>query len=271
MGQKTHISTPSSIPNVADVYAPTQGANIRRTCIQGMSSKPQANIGGTEDAKKGRAVRLNLQSRPLAAILYSISHDALGEIFPIYVGRNTIGSDPEMDVYLPEESVSPCHAIILIRHVPDADGNIKVTMNISDYDSQNGTIVNDTQVSYDRENLYGDEIITIGKAYRFLFIPLHGDIDGRLYVDPEFKALERKDLQDGGNVIITANLYETNTPKAKEIYPNVVGESEEATFYGRTKPKVADNSSNLTIDNVPSAGSRPTILPSNKDHINTDA
>ncbi len=268
MGQKTHISTPSSIPNAADVYAPTQGANIRRTCIQGMSSKPQ---GGTEDAKKGRAVRLNLQSRPLAAILYSISHDALGEIFPIYVGRNTIGSDPEMDVYLPEESVSPCHAIILIRHVPDADGNIKVTMNICDSDSQNGTIVNDTQVSYDRESLYGNEIITIGKAYRFLFIPLHGDIDGRLYVDPEFKALERKDLQDGGNVIITANLYETNTPKAKEIYPNAVGESEEATFYGRTKPKVADNSSNLTIDNVPSAGSRPTILPTNKGHINTDA
>lgn len=222
----------------------SNSAGLNRTYIQGMKPKIVDPVSKSPVEQDTRALRINLQSRPLAGILYSVSRDNCGELFPLYAGRNTIGSSPECDVYLSEETVSPNHAVLLIRSVVTENGENVVTMSITDYDSEYGTIVDGNKMGYDREHLCGNEIIEIGCGYKFLFVPLNATKFG-LSMSSEFIATPRMDeIQMSG---MSVNNYQPN-PSVAEIYPNVVGESEERTFYGRTYAKKEDHSSKKTIN-----------------------
>lgn len=221
-----------------------KSSNIRRTYIAGMKPREDKKTSGQEEmSDDGRYTRINLQERPLAGILYSVSRDTAGEIFPIYVGRNTIGSEPECDVYLPEDTVSSNHAVLLVRMLPNDEGGRTMTVSITDYDSEFGTAVNGTAVEYDPARLSGMERIMIGNAYNFIFIPLDQNALG-LIPDSSFRAMPRKDFR--GNAVTNANAF--YAPASDEdIYPSAVGEEDEHTFYGRSFRKKEDHSGNKTI------------------------
>lgn len=251
MDQKTQITPPPYNANpVASqgnaLYGRTPGKpDIKRTYIQGM--KPRRDVSGNNpDAASGsepdtRALNISLQGRPIAGVLFSVSRDNMGELFPVYVGRNTIGSEAECDIYLTEETVSPNHAVLLVRMLPNASGGRTMNMSITDYDSDFGTAVNGMKLGYDRQSLAGREVIQIGNSYQFLFIPLDAQNHGLVQI-PGFIATPRKEMRSS---LPATGFYAPATEE--EIYPSAVGEEDERTFYGRTYAKKEDHSSKKTI------------------------
>lgn len=264
MAQKTQISpnpfnghTPPPMPQMPN-SAPTQGnslygrsedkPNINRTVIQGMKPKKEETPGSdkTFDGNK-RITEIELQERPVAGILYSLSHDSLGELFPLYAGRNTIGSSNDCDVYLTEQTVSPKHAILLIRILDDGKGGRHVTMSITDYNSEYGTSVNGEKLDFDKVNLNGNEIIEIGNSYKFIFLRIDADAYG-LKPASNFIATPRKENRPAPQQVIVEKYILPNGENIDDtIYPNSVGEQDENTFYGRTKAQKVDHSSKKTI------------------------
>lgn len=228
------------------LYGRSEGRkDINRTYIQGMKPRATAGTDRAEQLPDERAVKITLQPRPIAGILYSVSRDVCGEIFPVYVGRNTIGCNPESDIYLNEETVSPNHAVLLVRSIQDGSGNRSVTMNITDYDSEFGTAVNGVKLGYDRQSLQGNEIIQIGNGFYFIFVPLDpvpyglGQVQGFVST-PRFNAEPSPVERMNEDIYMPA----PNEP----VYPTSVGEADENTFYGRTYAKKEDHSSKKTIN-----------------------
>lgn len=256
MDNKTIINAPTPNPNGKPAtsdsfYSQSSGANsakINRTYIQGMkprSENADARVANTDDTQQSRVTDIELQERPLAGILYSVSNDECGELFPVYVGRNVIGSSSDSDIYLTEETVSDKHAMILVRIINSEKRGKIVTMSISDNGSDFGTVVNGVTVLDDIVLLKGMESIQIGNAYKFIFIPLSADMYG-LSTDTSFrptKRIQNKPLvhSDYRNFIISAQEVD------EEIYPDAVGEEHENTFYGRTKEKKEDHSGKKTL------------------------
>ena len=249
MDNKTQISSSVSEPSsgsqgASGLYGRSAGRkDINRTYIQGMKPRHDPDDVNNEEAgAPSRAVHIDLQPRPLAGVLYSVSGDDCGEIFPVYVGRNTIGSEPDCDVYLSERTVSPNHAVLLVRIITN-DGNRHVTMNLTDYDSAFGTSVNGVRLGYDRESLQGNEIIQIGVSYRFVFIPLDAEAYG-LGQEPGFEAVRRVENRPAPHVAAPDSFMTVDDT----VYPNAVGEAEERTFYGRSYARKEDHSSKKTIN-----------------------
>lgn len=227
--------------NDKSMYGPSEGkAGINRTYIQGMKPRQAANPDAPADPRNDKRVsHIDLQDRPLAGVLYSVSQDALGEIFPVYVGRNTIGSHHESDIYLSEQTVSPNHAVLLVRIIQN-DGQRIVTMNLTDYDSEFGTAVNGMRLGYDREPLGGGELIQIGNAYQFIFMPLDAVPYG-LGPNPDFGAVPRKENRPAPPSVSAV------MPQDEEIFPTSVSAEDERSFYGRSQAQKVDHSSKKTL------------------------
>ena len=186
---------------------------------------------------------VSLSDRPLAGILVSRSRTELGEIFPVYVGRNTIGSAPDRDVRLREESVSPNHAVLLIRVVPGPEGDV-AQVSITDYDSEHGTTLNGLRLGYDKEELQAGDRLGFGLAYECLWIPIVGD---GLRPAPGFSNIPLPKPEPGQ---IYARPSQPDMARRDEpVYPNAVDAANEAIFYGRSKKKEEDHSAKLTITN----------------------
>lgn len=245
MNQKTAVHNRQPEP-AGGMYGPSSDApGIKRTYIQGMKPREEVRENEPDADAHGRVRELMLQSRPLAGVLYSVSRDFCGEIFPVYAGRNTIGSAPSSDIYLSENTVSPNHAVLLVRNITDESGKRLVTMNLTDYDSEYGTEVNGVRLGYDRETLKGGEIIRIGASYFFIFVALDPVPYGLGQV-PDFHAVKRF-VNRPAAVAAPGDIY---MPVPNEpVYPTAVGEEDERTFYGRTYAKKEDHSSKKTIDN----------------------
>lgn len=229
--------------------ASSERKDLKRTVIQGM--KPRKSIddapnGSASPTENDRHEAIEIQQRPIAGILYSVSRDGLGEIFPLYVGRNTIGSEEKCDVYLSEDTVSPNHAVLLIRMLPDNTGKRIMSVSITDYDSDFGTAVNDRKVGFDSCALSGGEIIRIGNAYSFLFTPLDS---GRHNLTPAMNFIPVPRVKARNETSPTSSPTSSFYAPApqEEVYPTAVKEEDEFTFYGRTYAKKEDHSSNKTI------------------------
>ncbi|MGN0213306.1 MAG: FHA domain-containing protein [Muribaculaceae bacterium] len=121
-----------------------------------------------------RAVKL--QSRPIVGVLYSISAGIDGELFPIYIGRNSIGSDLSCDICLRETSVSEQHGVLLARKQMNEDGEECVTLILSDNSSRYGTSVNGESIFSERTVCANGDIIAIGQNY-LLAVALFGSLD----------------------------------------------------------------------------------------------
>jgi hypothetical protein len=104
--------------------------------------------------------------RTLVGVLFSISKQPSGELFPIYLGKNTIGNDPACDVCLKEETVSLNHAMLLVRvqEQGDSDYIVYLTDNTSSY----GTKLNGVALGYEKQECTDHDILTIGENYQLM-------------------------------------------------------------------------------------------------------
>lgn len=185
-------------------------------------------------------VPIELQDRQIVGILYSISGNEQGELFPVYAGRNIIGNSGKCDIWLPEESVAPEHALLLMRRIRLEDGRIMASSSITDNNSDTGTWVNGERVGFDRMDCRDHSVLQIGNHYKLLFVELDPEAYG-LTCSETFRALPKPK-----KVTAPQNFY-TVFEKEEENYPNTIGEQHEIDFYGRSKPKDEDHGANKTI------------------------
>lgn len=164
----------------SDLYSRSNGDDSNRTYVPGMqernerqkvSSGVQSAMGDEPFADGVRMV--TLQNRMVVGVLFSVSRGLLGEMFPLYLGRNIVGYTANCDVRLLENTVTSEHAIISIRKNVEADG-YEVT--ITDYNSTYGTLVNNTDGRYETLTVQENDVITIGNHYQLLLKLF--DIDG---------------------------------------------------------------------------------------------
>ena len=107
--------------------------------------------------------------RKIVGFLITYSHSSLGEFFPLYEGRNSIGKDNSMDVQIiGDEAVSSKHLNILFRPV---DHKFK----FKDDQSTNGTFLNGELT--DEGELVDKDCISIGSTKLiFMAIPEMKDV-----------------------------------------------------------------------------------------------
>ncbi len=243
MSQKTQISTPMQSREADSIYAPTAGASTSsRTFVPGMKRRGEAAAAAPSEIKPHKPMTFRLQDRQIVGILYSRSAGTNGEIYPVYLGRNTIGNNPMCDIYLPEESVAEGHAVILARSIPSQSGDI-LTVGIIDYDSESGTTVDGKKAAYGKVELHGGETITIGRGYVFRYNQFGYD-DNALSPNPIFRAVDRVDNTPAEE---SYGMFFAGRIDDSDLYPSSVGEADEKLFYGRTRKKKTDHGGAITI------------------------
>lgn len=189
MPQKAYVDTNAN----ADFYRPS-GSTVNSTVISGMDSgyqtndTPNTNNPNTADTtpKSSDSRVISIQERVLTGVLFSISRGLLGEIFPIYLGRNVIGTSSSADICLREKTVSEDHAILYAR----CDGYpSECLMTLTDYGSMHGTMVNQQDCRYETLPLTDGDTITIGRHYKLL-VKLFDVTKSGLFEDNSFSGLE---------------------------------------------------------------------------------
>lgn len=265
MSNKTIIENPSTGKSGAEYkscgsestfYGRSSDASTAgKTVIQGVS-RSVGTYGekstGTSSGEYRRDSGIELQDRPVMGIFFTVSLDQDGEIFPLYAGRNIIGNGQEADVRLYESSVSSRHAAVMIRVIGNAVIP-KISISLTDLDSEFGTFVNGERLGFEKIELKGGEIIRIGNACELYYHPLCPSILGlekARDAQPlpreskpftNLKAIENPGMTQGNN-----SDSASMPPIPKEVYPTSVGAQDEFSFYGRTKPLKKDHSSQKT-------------------------
>ena len=106
--------------------------------------------------------------RPILGFLYSISNGGNTEFWPLYQGKNIIGSDPRTcNVCLMEASVSSLHATLVIQQQRNPE---KVVASLRDEGSEIGTLRNGVNVSFTNVECFNGDLLTFGNNYELLFI-----------------------------------------------------------------------------------------------------
>ena len=169
---------------------------------------------------------VHLQNRPLIGVLYSISAGIEGELFPVYVGRNTIGSDLSCDICLRETSVSAQHGILLARKQTNAQGEEYINVILSDTNSNYGTCVNGERLTFEKVNCVDGDVISIGQNY-VLILSL-------------FNALDKLTVAYGFDRIPEPKTSEAESQPLIPPTENIIG--------GMQMNSVEDHSTNITRD-----------------------
>lgn len=195
---------------------------------------------------------VRLQNRPLVGVLYSISAGIEGELFPVYVGRNTIGSDLSSDICLRESSVSAQHGILLARKQTNAQGDEYINVILSDTNSSYGTWVNGERLNFEKVTCNDGDVISIGQNY-ILVLSLFNALD-KLTVAygfdriPDPKAVEEESqpsITPSKNIIggMQMNLFEDHSTNITHD----IQEEASVDFYKPTKQQGQDHYNNKTI------------------------
>lgn len=160
----------------AGLYSRSSAENSKETFIPGMgkqSASPsvrnnsQASVQQRSNGIVEESRTISLQNRVVVGVLFSVSKGLLGEIFPLYLGRNLIGKSSNCDVCLYENTVSSEHAILYIRKISgNPVSNYDITL--TDYNSLYGSTVNQEDGRYETLPVKENDIITIGRHYKFL-------------------------------------------------------------------------------------------------------
>lgn len=148
----------------------TRGARQHRgTVVPGMedinSHQPQVNQSQLSPAAQPQVRRVVNPGKPVVGFLYSISRTAAGEYWPLQIGRNSIGQNPDSDIVLAEGTVSGNHAIIVVRQTKNG-----VMAAITDTQSTNGTMINGDVIGFTAEVCNSGDVITIGNNYQLVLI-----------------------------------------------------------------------------------------------------
>lgn len=138
--------------------------------------------------------------RKIVGFLVSYSKKETGQHWPIFLGRNVIGSSPDNDVPLRERSVSDIHATINTRRVTNLNQEEELIFIISDNNSTGGTRVDGRDIVYDNNSklLKPNEYLDIGN-YRLMLICIDTKALN-LVVNPDFRSLDSDDENDSGTV-----------------------------------------------------------------------
>lgn len=190
---------------------------------QAESNKPTPAAGSSKPVIQENSRTLKMKERVIIGVMFSISRGLLGEVFPIYLGRNIIGKNNNCDLVLSENTVSDEHAII---HTRKNEAGIEAT--ITDFNSMYGTIVNDADARYDTLPIRENDIITIGQHYKFI-VKLFDTDRYSLYEDAEFEDSAANDTPFAGV-----------TPS-----PNDMSSNDEADFYSSSSRN--NNESSRTV------------------------
>lgn len=167
-------------PQSHNVFEGSFASDLYRECTQELQEEMGQN--GTVPSHN-----LKVQNRKLVGILYSLSAGDIGEIFPIYLGRNTVGSAVAADVCLRESTVAPTHAVISARKGFGYDGEEEYTLTVSDSRSNYGTRLNGQPVTFEPSALNSNDILEFGHGYTLVLIVF--PLDARLKVAQFFDAL----------------------------------------------------------------------------------
>ena len=100
------------------------GDESQRTYVPGVRQQPASVLPNNSVVSNSPILhnqrennrQIVMQERVVVGVMFSISRGLLGEMFPVYLGKNIIGQTPICDIPLKEKTVSPEHAIsILVR------------------------------------------------------------------------------------------------------------------------------------------------------------
>ncbi len=167
----------------------------RGTIVPGMGDfNPMS--GASQPQQEGTAFaqqRKNIQpGKPVVGFLYSISRTAMGEFWPLQVGRNTIGQSPTCDIVLPEGTVTGEHAVIVVRQMKNT-GNIIAA--ITDTQSTNGTMINGETLGFTAVECHNQDVITVGNNYELVLVLVDSAKLG-LSVSREFIPVEVQEAEE---------------------------------------------------------------------------
>lgn len=209
-----------------DLYCRSE-SDDNHTYIPGMAprqSQPEMSSGAVGamavpagvQSENGYSRHVSLQNRVVVGVLFSISHGLLGEMFPLYLGRNLVGYTENCDVRLLENTVSSEHALIYIRKDDSTSGyNITIT----DYNSTYGTLVNNLDGRYETLQVKENDVITIGKHYNLLVKMFDTDKAGLQEV-AEFDAMASEQPAADSPVYESNVSNDFYTPSAKNDDPS---------------------------------------------------
>lgn len=192
-----------------EFYRPS-GSVANSTVISGMNnsftpSAPPAsgssNNVSTHNESEER--NIHLQDRVIVGVMFSISKGLLGEVFPIYLGRNIIGSSNSCDTCLKESTVSAEHAVLFVR-CDGYPGECFVT--ITDYGSTHGTAVNQQDCRYETLKVNNGDVLTIGKHYQ-LTVNLFEVSKKGLFEDSRFEDINQTSVSDSSYNQSTRDFY----------------------------------------------------------------
>ena len=169
----------------------TGGGSSRGTVVPGMGGYEQPVQGGQPVQGVQQSKPRNL-GKPMVGLLYSVSRTAAGEYWPLQIGQNTIGSNPNCDIQLSEGTVSSEHAVLVVRKMKNPE---KVIASISDARSTTGTMLNGISLGFSAEECKNGDIITIGDNYELYLVLLDAASLG-LKVSENFIAT---DIEENGS------------------------------------------------------------------------
>lgn len=191
---------------------------------------------------------LIIQPRAIVGVLFSVSRDTLGELLPVYVGRNTIGSALDSDVCLLEETVSEKHAVLLVRQEENLMGEIVLKASLTDYDTDFGTTVDGVPLGFEKVECHDRSIITIGNSYKLMLILCNAEDFGLRTAD-NFQAIPQREMTEmpvyqpqPAAVVATAVAAAPVIPQKEEM-----SDDDAADFYAPTKPRQNDNLNAKTV------------------------
>ncbi|MBP3790130.1 MAG: FHA domain-containing protein [Prevotella sp.] len=145
------------------------GSASRGTVVPGMGGYQQQPAQGGQPVQTVQQQQPRNLGKPMVGLLYSVSRTAAGEYWPLQIGQNTIGSNPNCDIQLPEGTVSAEHAVLVVRKMKNPE---KVIASISDARSTNGTMLNGVSLGFSAEECKNGDIITIGDNYELYLVLL---------------------------------------------------------------------------------------------------
>lgn len=186
-----------------------------------------------------------LQGRMIVGVLYTVSRNLIGEIYPVYVGKNTIGSDSDCDICLRESSVYNLHATLLVRKLTDDSGKIHTSVSISGSMAGVGLSINGEEVDEDRVYCHSGDIIKVGDNYMLSLQLLSPETHG-VTVSPGFDALPVEETAHDHIIEVGSDPVSALYGQAA-TYRDTIAEEDERSFYAPSKAKKEDHLSNKTV------------------------
>lgn len=237
--------------NNKSFYNPSGNAkNTNRTYVPDLYRQMAEELQVEESGSQGwQAHVLRLQKRQIVGVLYSVSAEADGELFPIYVGRNMIGSDRSCDICLRETSVSAQHGLMLARKQTNDEGEEYVNVILADNNSDYGTLLNGEPIEEEHIQCADGDVISVGQNY-VLVLSLFNAL-GKLSVATAFDRMTDEPRETSPTPETTPFTAHATEMTEGDHSTNITRDDEHkeasSEFYKPTKQPEQDHYNNKTI------------------------